>query len=96
MLGLWMLETLSSPLAEVVTASFAVFPSDPGAPLGHRAISAGGSAARSESGSSSAARSACGRGERASESSRREWGWGPASSKEIERFSWMVSQREAK
>ena len=57
MLGLWMLETLSSPLAEVVTASFAVFPSDPGAPLGHRAISVGGSAARSESGSRKVAKS---------------------------------------
>ena len=56
MLGLWMLETLSSPLADVVTASFAVFPSDPGAPLGQRGISAGGSAARSERGSSSVAK----------------------------------------
>ena len=41
MLGLWMLETLSSPLADVVTASFAVLPSDPGAPDGQSGISAG-------------------------------------------------------
>ena len=40
-LGLWMLETLSSPLADVVTASLAVLPSEPGAPDGHSGISAG-------------------------------------------------------
>ena len=40
-LGLWMLATLSSPLADFVTASFAVLPSDPGAPDGQSGISAG-------------------------------------------------------
>ena len=43
-----MLDTLSSPLADVVTASFAVLPSDPGAPDGHSGISAGVWAAASE------------------------------------------------
>ena len=36
-----MLATCSSPLADFVTASGAVFPSEPGAPLGHRGISPG-------------------------------------------------------
>jgi len=36
-----MLATCSSPLADFVTASGAVFPSDPGAPPGHRGISFG-------------------------------------------------------
>src|SRR5215208_905790 len=45
MLGLWMPDTLSSPLADVVTFSFIGLPSDPGAPFGHRGISAGRSAA---------------------------------------------------
>ena len=36
-----MLDTLSSPLADVVTASLAVLPSEPGAPDGQSGISAG-------------------------------------------------------
>src|SRR5688572_7933900 len=52
-----MLETLSSPLADVVTSSFAVFPSDPGAPAGQSGISAGRSAAASERGRNRAAKS---------------------------------------
>ncbi len=41
MLGLWMLETLISPLADFVTASGALLPSDPGAPAGQSGISCG-------------------------------------------------------
>ena len=36
-----MLDTLSSPLADFVTVSAAVLPSDPGAPAGHSGISGG-------------------------------------------------------
>ena len=48
MLGWWMLETLNSPLADFVTASFAVLPSEPGAPDGQSGISAGVCAAASD------------------------------------------------
>ena len=48
MLGLWMPETLNSPLAEVVTTSVVGLPSDPGAPPGQSGISAGRSAAPNE------------------------------------------------
>ncbi len=56
-LGLWMLDTLSSPLADVVTASLAVLPSDPGAPDGHSGISTGVWAAAIEAVATSAAAS---------------------------------------
>src|SRR6185369_14783640 len=40
-----MLQTESSPLADLATTSFAVLPSEPGAPFGHKGISVGSSAA---------------------------------------------------
>jgi hypothetical protein len=56
MLGLWMLETRISPVSEVATISFAVFPSEPGAPPGHKGIAGGGSAADNETDISTAQR----------------------------------------
>src|SRR5262245_52614615 len=43
--GLWMLETESSPVFEARTISLLVFPSEPGAPLGQRAMARGSEAA---------------------------------------------------
>src|SRR6266404_4431029 len=50
--GLWMLQTEISPLADLATTSFAVFPSEPGAPLAQSGISLGISAAHMASGRS--------------------------------------------
>src|SRR5438094_5884593 len=47
-----MLPTEISPLADLVTTSLAAFPSEPGAPLGHKGISARGSAAKEAAGRS--------------------------------------------
>src|SRR5947199_6988878 len=54
--GLWTLQTEISPLALVLTTSFSVRPSEPGAPFGQRGISFGNSAARRPAGRSNEAR----------------------------------------
>ena len=59
MLGLWMLDTVNSPRADVVTASLAVLPSEPGAPEGHSGISVGVWAASNAVDAMTAATSAC-------------------------------------
>src|SRR5580765_1274427 len=56
--GLWMLQTESSPLADLATTSLAVLPSEPGAPFGHRGISLGSSAASKAVGRSNETRRA--------------------------------------